>query len=422
MRAWAGALRSSSLGWSARGERRGERRLEPRRVERGPPFAWLLARLSREGRALCALTAVALLFGGNPGQTHAYILLLATASLLSSALLFTRAFRLRQVRATLHVPRRVSVGDHALLRVELESAAEREYRRLRVEAPRLPRQLSLSEPAPEIAKLEAHGRASAALRVRFATRGCYELGPFRAAALLPLGLSQGPAVTTRKARVVVVPRIACVTSLPGGRHARSRGNAPKATRSTGESELVGVRPYRPGDPIRQLHARSWARHAAPMVREYHEHHTARVAVVVDVDAHAGSARVEAALSLAAGLIARSCHEDVAIALLSVGERWERLPPAHAALDRALELLALARAGRAFDVERVRAHLAPELEQLSQVLLVSVTWTASHAALATELERCGVHLEAFVVAEHRERTRHATLIPLEAITSGRELAL
>ena len=95
---------------------------------------------------------------------------------------------------------------------------------------------------------------------------------------------------------------------------------------TGESmDLLGVRPYRPGDPARDLHARSWARTGQPVVREFQEEYFSRVGVVVDIDGSLEDPpRFEASLSLAAGVIARLSRGEALIDLLVVGEEVHSL--------------------------------------------------------------------------------------------------
>ena len=42
------------------------------------------------------------------------------------------------------------------------------------------------------------------------------------------------------------------------------------------------------DIVRDLHARSWARHGSPMVREYHEEYFPRIGIVLDTDSGAAN--------------------------------------------------------------------------------------------------------------------------------------
>jgi uncharacterized protein (DUF58 family) len=395
------------------------------RPRRALPFAWLLSRLSREGRLFLSLICAAVLFASNARQTESHVLLLATLSLVISALLFTRGFRLDGVTAHVGVPERVAVGDEATIVIELRNSREMAHRRIRIEPPRLPRDGSFSELPGEVAAVPSLGRASTRARVRFRGRGVHQLEPFRAALLLPLGLSQGPAVTTLGARIVVVPRVAKVTSVTTDRGRRYQpGGIARVSRSGDASELCGVRPYRPGDPIRQLHARSWARHGSPMVREYQEEYFTRVGVLVDLDSRkADSAHVEAALSLAAGIVDRLCKSEALIDVLMAGDHVEQLPVGRgtSSFERALDVLAAARAKPGFSGQRWLSELNPFLGRLSSMLLVSVGWDDERATFVASLEARGVRCSAWVVGAVAVGAR-ARNVPITAITSGEEISL
>jgi uncharacterized protein (DUF58 family) len=191
------------------------------------------------------------------------------------------------------------------------------------------------------------------------------------------------------------------------------------------AELLGVRPYRAGDPIRNLHARSWARHGAPMVREYQEQHSTRVGVVVDTDSGAATtAHLEAALSLAAGIVARLSEGDALVSVLMAGPRLTQLSAHYGAdaLHQALDVLAEVQSEPGFVPERMLAALGATLPLLSSVVLVALTWDAAREAFASALEARGAHCVVYVVGEQASASGRITLVPLAAISEGRELAL
>ena len=73
--------------------------------------------------------------------------------------------------------------------------------------------------------------------------------------------------------------------------------------TTDQAEVRGVRAYRPGDPLRDVHWRTTARRGEPMVREYDAAPSPELLLVVEAwlppqPTAADRARVEAALSLA----------------------------------------------------------------------------------------------------------------------------
>lgn len=366
------------------------------------------------------------MFGADLGRGQAHVLVLASLSISVTTLAFTRAFRLSGVRAELSAPCRITVGDELGVSVQLENDGRKPHHRIRIEPPRLPADGSYTTASPEIDELLPGAMRSTRVGMRFSARGLRKLEPFRAAALLPLGLSQGSPLLTPGARVMVVPRVARVVSVTQLRRSRHEpASVSSGARMGDASELLGVRPYRVGDPIRNLHARSWARHGAPMVREYQEQHATRVGVVVDTDAGAATtAHLEAALSLAAGIAARLSEGEALVSVLLAGPRLTQLSARNGqdALHHVLDVLAEVQPEAGFIPERMLAALGATLPLLSTVVLVALTWDAAREAFAAALEAQGAHCLMYVVGEPTSLSGRVTRVPLAAILEGRELAL
>jgi uncharacterized protein (DUF58 family) len=117
--------------------------------------------------------------------------------------------------------------------------------------------------------------ASATCRARrtFRSRGRHADAPVVSSAF-PFGLLQYDQGTGAGAELVVLPA-AGVADADGLRRwllrfAGGDGRARKVLRrvTADQADVRGVRPYRPGDPIRTIHWRSSARRRALMVREY----------------------------------------------------------------------------------------------------------------------------------------------------------
>jgi uncharacterized protein (DUF58 family) len=389
-------------------------------------LARIFGRLSREGRALCCMAVLALSLGADLGRGESHVLVLATLSLVGSALLFTRAYRLTGVSAELTCPRRVTIGEELTLTISLTNGGARAQHHIRTETPLLPWDGQFSELPPEIELLGPGAQKSTHARARFSARGAHQLDPFRVCALLPLGLSQGPPLLSGSACFMVVPKIARVLSLATLDQLRQKpGGVSRAARAGDATDLLGVRPYRPGDALRDLHARSWARHGSPMVREFQEEHQTRIGVVVDTDASARTpAHLEAALSLAAGIVARLCSGDARVHVLVTGQQVAELSLGRGtgALDQALDALASARAQPGFEADALLARLAAHLERLSSIVFVALSWDTARSSFVTALEARGVGTRVFVVGDSPQQTRRTTGVPLEAITSGQELSL
>jgi uncharacterized protein (DUF58 family) len=397
-----------------------------RLAQRLQGLAWMASRTTREGRALLAVSFVAAAFTVDVARTASHELAIAGVALVVASLVFTRFYRLDAVRVELSAPRRVTRGDEITFTVGIVNEGESEKLCIRVERPLLPWDGTWTLAPPRVARLEPGTRAVALSRARFVERGEHHIDRFRVAALLPMGLAQGEPLRTAGVRFVVVPRVANVTTLPAlaQRDLIGAENA-RATRSGDAQDLRGVRGYLPGDSVRKLHARSWARHGQPMVREYQQDARARAGVVVDDDARAATdAHFEAALSLAAGIIARSLHGEAHVESLFVGRAAHRLSaePGSASLDQALDLLAAAQREEGFAAHRVLARLEPELDSLSVLFVVLLAWDAARAELVSTMRSRGATCVAIVVGDGAPAGHDATSVAIEAITGGKALAL
>jgi len=399
------------------------------------PLAWLYYALSDEGRVLAAATLAIGGFGLDAQQTAVYLLWSALAGLLLASLSLTRFHRLGGLRVEVDAPRRVTLGDALTFSVVLHNDGEQavERRAVRVHGPFLPWDGAWTGPSPRLARVPAGGSTRAALVARFRARGEHHLDPFSATALVPLGLAQGRPVRSPGVKFLVVPkpaRVVRLTTPPGSRY--QPGGVALASK-TGESmDLLGVRPYRAGDPVRLLHARSWARTGQPVVREYQEEYFSRIGVVVDA-ATPDARRLEAILSLAAGVVAFLSRGEALIDLLVVGDRVHDLTIGRhlGFLEQALDLLACVEPDAPLPPGRLLARLAPHLRRLSCVVVVAPAW--DEGALADRIRGAGVACTTLVVdaAASRAPGRDAgaaagslgvVRVPLEAIEKGEALAL
>ncbi|MCC6554441.1 MAG: DUF58 domain-containing protein [Polyangiaceae bacterium] len=409
------------------------------RFRRGPlgralrPAFGVLAALSDEGRLLAVTSLLVGGLGLDVGSTDVYVLWSALFGILLGSLVLSRAHRLAGVRAEVSAPRRVTVGEEIRFAITLRHEGPRDHRAVRVRGPFLPWDGRWTGEEPRVRLLAAGKGARVEAAARFTSRGEHHLDPFTAAALVPLGLALGPPIETDGCRFLVVPRVARVTrlTLPIGRR-HQPGGVPLASK-TGESmDLLGVRPYRAGDPVRHLHARSWARAGAPVVREYQEEYFSRVGVVLEAGA-ADARQLEAALSLAAGVIAHLSRGEALIDLLVVGDRVHDLTIGRhlGFLEQALDLLACVEAGapRALP-DRLLARLAPHLARLSCVIVVAPSWDGG--ALSERIRGRGVGCTTLVVqrgeggaadgARDTSERRDVRVLAASAIERGEPLSL
>lgn len=393
------------------------------------PFAFFYDATSREGQLVTMLSvltgAASLDVQGFDG--HLFWAPLTAIQLCS--LIAASAYKMPGVTLEVALPPRVVAHEDVQFTVTLRNGSDREHHAVRVFGPFLTWDGRWTSGETGIAVLPAHGQATVTLTARFSARGEHHLDRFRAGALVPFGLAHGPSVHGTGCRFVVVPRVARVERIEtplGQRH--QPGGVAKVLHHGESMDLRGVRPYRVGDPVRDLHARSWARAGVPVVREYQQEYFRRVAVILDTDGREVEPETfEAAVSLTAGLVQALSREDALVDLLVLGLRAHDLTPGRGSLDATLDLLACVEPDDRFEAAAVGAALGPFASRLSSAVLVSCRWDGERTALLDMVSASAVGVRAFVVRSERSRLPapsdgRAAAVRADHVMSGAGLSL
>lgn len=364
------------------------------------PVVNLWGSTTEEGRALLVIMLLSGALSINVRYASAYLLFSILAGVFLGSLAASRLLVVRGLTVSASAPRHVTRGEEVRFSVtcKLAEDAERPTPPVRIRGPFLTWDGSWTKRAPSDMHVRPGGSETVELRARFTARGVHQLDPFTAAAVLPLALACGPRVSSGAVKVHVVPRIAKVgrLSLPTvSRH--QPGGVALASRSGESMDLLGVRPYRPGDPIRDLHAKSWARAGVPIVREYQQEYFTRVGVVLDTDV-ADDDVLEAAVELAAGVVAHVSRGEALVDVLVVGEEVHELTVGRSlgTLEQALELLAEVERGPRLRAAAMLARLEPHLARLSSVVVIVTRRDEERRSLAREIERRGPTTTTVVV--------------------------
>ncbi|MCA9623859.1 MAG: DUF58 domain-containing protein [Myxococcales bacterium] len=365
------------------------------------PGWWIYGALSEEGRALSVLVLFIGTAGLDVSSTQVYVLWALLIGLLVGSMAVRGWLALDGVRAVVHVAPRVSVDTLTTFEVELSSESTKDHQGIRIRGPFLPWDGTWLDSQQRVADLPAGERARRELTARFVQRGRHHLDPFRAAALVPFGLAVGPSIATETCHFMVVPKIAHVESLTLPLQSRERpGGKLEAARSGETMDLLGVRPYRRGDPIRDLHPKTWARRGTPHVREYQQEHFSRTVVLVDDERAGSEAAFEALISLAAGVVAQATRGNaiVELVLASEAESHVVVDRSGAAFDRALDVLAEVGTDAKHGGADILERLAPRLGDVSGLVFVTGSASDDRRALVEAIRQRGVACLSLRVAD------------------------
>ena len=237
-------------------------------------------------------------------------------------------------------------------------------------------------------------------------RGRIELAGLTLGRAEPFGLVKGLTRVALPGRITALPRRYRVPPLIlPGRRKFQQGGVSLATSIGDSEEIVGLREYRPGDPLQRIHWKSTARAGKPIVKEFQDEFFERHALVLDTARAAGEDAVfEDAVAVAASFVYTVDTRECLLDLLFAGAEVHAYTTGRGQMspDHLLEILAAVApaAPQAFGelARAVRARVA----RMSSAILVFVDWDDERRALAEALLANGLEVRALLVCPPGER--------------------
>lgn len=160
-----------------------------------------------------------------------------------------------------------------------------------------------------------HSQRHRSFRLRAERRGRYRCGPLRASTRFPFGLLRCTQVIDRYERLIVWPRLGRLTARwrdfrAGGHHATRHVAGRQGLL---EGDYHGLRDWRSGDSPRWIHWRTTARRGELMVRQFEQHQSQDVALVLDLWQPPGVSddervAIERIVSCAATIVVELCRQ------------------------------------------------------------------------------------------------------------------
>ena len=410
------------------------RRQATRKIYRllGAVEYWILRRFTPAGKLVLATIVISAVVGVDTKQSMAYQIFTFATCLLTVSLVWALFIKVR-ITAKRSLPRFCTAGAALQYRILLENHSRHLQKSLEIvedyfEIQFLPGQ---DEPGAEGAggnRYDDSGKAQRNFLARHARRGRFtraslprlepgsqaevrlEITPRRRGRLYfrtlqvacpdPLGLFRAIVPLPVEQSLLVLPRRYQVPdlSLAGTRKYQSGGVA--LASSIGDSgEFIGLREYRPGDPLRRIHWKSWAKVGKPIVKEYQDEFFVRHALVLDTFLAAKTSRAfEEAVSLAASFACAVDTQESLLDLMFVGLQSYCFTSGRGVdhIDRMLEILASVRTCRVKPFSELPAMVLEKSPALSSCICILLEWDAQRKAFVEQLQSIGVPVMALVV--------------------------
>jgi len=262
-----------------------------------------------------------------------------------------------------------------------------------------------STPA-EVASISEHGSAAFEQSATPKRRGALQLSAVVVTWADPFGLFNSCCTVACPQSVLILPKRYPVTplNLPGT--VRYQPGGVSLASSVGQSEeFVSLREYRPGDPLRHIHWRSWAKTEKPIVKEFLDEFFVRHALVLDTFCSPEKEDVfEEAVSVAASFACTIPDQESLLDLMFVGPEAYCFTSGRgvAPPERMLEILAAVSPCTEHAFRTLEGLLLRHVAHVTSCVCVFLAWDEPRQSLVQRLRFLGVPVQVYVVSkEQRE---------------------
>jgi uncharacterized protein (DUF58 family) len=237
-------------------------------------------------------------------------------------------------------------------------------------------------------------------------RGVLRLSGTTVACPDPFGLFRSLRKVSHPASILILPKRHAMPGfeLPGTMKYQLGGVS--LASSVGESEeFVSLREYRPGDPLRRMHWKSFAKLGKPIIKEHQEEFFVRHALILDTfGGTANEAIFEEAVSIAASLACTIQDQDSLLDLMFVGPEAYCFTSGRGVghIEQMLEILASVQMCHDTGFESLEHLVFTHAAELSGCVCVFLAWDQTRQDLVEGLLARRVPLRVLVVSEAAER--------------------
>jgi uncharacterized protein (DUF58 family) len=397
---------------------------------------WLTRHLTRAGVLVAGVLVASAALGIDTTQTVAYKIFGLASGLLAVAAVSARLLRDRFAVERV-LPRLVTAGesftyhvavtnqagalraglaihedladprpDYVTFRARLQFPTYRAWKRL------IASRAAVEVEAQPVPPLASGGRVEVVMRGEALRRGSQSFAGLTLARAEPLALCNSLFTVESRANLLVLPRRYALPqlALPGSRKYQPGGVA--LASSVGDSEeFMGLREYRPGDPLQRIHWRSFARAGEPIVKEYQDEFFERHALVLDsFTAAEDTSAFEEAVSIAASFAYTVNTRECLLDLMFVGAHSYCYTAGRGQLSTGglLEVLAGVQPCRDKPFSVLQDAILARRAALTGCILIFIGWDEARAAFTRRLRALGLPILALAVSAESVRDAPAWL--------------
>lgn len=409
---------------------------------------WLTRRFTTSGLGVLICLFIAAIVGIDTKRTMAYQIFTFLLSILIIAIIYSLRFRDR-LSITRTLPRFGTVGVKLQYPITVHNRTNKQQIGLKIREnfadprpswsefkvflrsyPRKHRFVSLSVMYYRWLKLVARRQGATtkivnvpSIRPRSTTKVMVELEPsYRGIVRLtgvtiarpdPFGLFNACQTLALPQSFLILPKRYQVPpiQLPGTRKAQS-GSISLASSVGDSEEFVSLRDYRPGDPLRKIHWKSWAKTDKPIIREEQEQFFVRHALILDTFQQAKYSDIlEEAVAVAASFGCDFQTQESLLDLMFVANEAYCFTSGRGlgTTEQMLEILAGVTPCNDKSFESLTSTVMNRVSMLSGCICVLIAWDEERKKLIQYLQALNIPTLVLIITDETSTLDESELI-------------
>lgn len=248
-------------------------------------------------------------------------------------------------------------------------------------------------------------------------RGYLYFDKSRLAKIDPLGLFQSQKILENKDKLLILPKLYETSRLNmHGKRTYQQGGINNAS-STGDSqEFISLRDYRPGDPIKSIHWKSFAKTNQPVVKEYNDEFFIRYGLILDTFLDNKSDDIfEEAVSIAASFMIAQTEQDALLDLMFIGNNTYRFTSGRGlgGTENILEVLACIEPVYQSNIKEMETMIEGYNHECSGLICIFLNMTEERRNFIEKLSYYNIPIKVLIVTDQEE-------VKIDDITNSVEL--
>lgn len=407
---------------------------------------WTRQHFTKAGLLILGSLIAAGMFGIDTRQTLAYQLFSLLLILLLLAILSSKFFIFRmRLTAQRHLPQFATIGETLHYRVQLQNHTQKRQHDLtlreniKLVPPNFETFLRVKEPGQEkrnwfdnyvgyprwlwmmkiskgveiaeqsLPPIPPKGKIEIKMTLSPLRRGYIHFTGISLARPDPFGLFNALYTLSISDSLLILPKRYPVGEITlSGSRKYQRGGIQLATSIGDAEEFISLREYRPGDPLRHIHWKSFAKLGKPVVKEYQDEFFVRHALILDTFTEQSTSTCElfetfeSAVSVAASFVAAPRSDEILLDLMFIGTRAYNFTGGRGLgqTEQLLEILACVEACTDQPFSQLYPLVMEHTAALSGCVIVLLNWDDARQHLVQLLKNAGIPL-LVVVISHTE---------------------